>query len=45
MLFLDRKIKIFLSRRDTPPCLRHTKKSIDHILGGSIKRLHRFIEN
>ncbi len=34
ILFLDKKIKIFLWRRETPPRLRRTKKSIDNILGG-----------
>ncbi len=34
ILFLDKKIKIFLWRRETPPRLRRNKKSIDNILGG-----------
>ncbi len=34
VLFLDKKMLIFLSQRDTPPCLRHAKKSIGNILGG-----------
>ncbi len=34
ILFLDKKVKTFLSRRFAPPRLRRAKKSIDNILDG-----------